>query len=643
MNLIPRYRLLAVAGSVLAGTLLLYGCKDFLTNNAVPQGTVTGVTLTTKSGVEGMLIATYRALDCNYQTAAWGCAVSNWVFGSVAADDAYEGSQAGDQPGIEQIELLHWNAPDAEGYLDAKWQAMYDGVSRANATLRLLKQVEALGPAAISTADASGIRGEATFLRAHYMFEAYRMWLSVPYYRENDTTDYRVANEAKTAVEADILKDLNDAIGLLPATPRNGQVGRATSWTAKAYKGRVQMYAGDYPGALTTLRDIQTNGPYALETSFDKVWTGFKQFENGKETIFAYEASANDGNGDGENSNFGERLNFPSSGSPFGCCGFHQPSQNLVNYFQVDGAGLPLALSSPTNWNASNDNFSAAFAAKTAVPVDPRLDWTVGRDNVPFKDWGLHGANWVRSIPHGGFYSAKKNTHEKASAAQSNVGWTNTQLNSVNIHIFRYADLLLMLAEAEVQAGSIPAAQTIVNQIRSRAAQTVQGCGRPADAKADTAEFTAWPTCKSDPTIAGMALSTGAPLSLTTPVTKTLPWATYTIGPYTTPWADKPTALAAIQAERRLELAMEGQRFFDLRRWGLAQTVLNGYVNGIGGGAEKTRLQQIPIPGDTVAYVQQYTGAEAFAAKHAAYPIPDHQLQLSKLSGKSALTQNTGW
>jgi hypothetical protein len=403
------------------------------------------------------------------------------------------------------------------------------------------------------------------------------------------------------------------------------------------------MYAGDYPGALTTLRDIQTNGPYALETSFDKVWTGFKQFENGKETIFAYEASANDGNGDGENSNFGERLNFPSSGSPFGCCGFHQPSQNLVNYFQVDANGLPLPLSSPTNWNASNDNFSAAFAAKTTVPVDPRLDWTVGRDNVPFKDWGLHGANWVRSIPHGGFYSAKKNTHEQASGAQSNVGWTNTQLNSVNIHIFRYADLLLMLAEAEARVGTIANAQAIVNQVRSRAAQTVQGCGRPTDAKADTVEFTAWPTCKSDPTIAAMALSTGAPLNVTTPVTKTLPWATYKIGTYTTPWPDQATALAAIQAERRLELAMEGQRFFDLRRWGIAQTVLTAYVNGVGGGSEKTRLQQIPIPGDTVAYVQQYTGAEAFAAKHAAYPIPDHQIQLSKLNGKSALTQNTGW
>jgi hypothetical protein len=643
MILTSKNRLMAVASSMLAGTLLLYGCKDFLTQNAVPQGAVTGGTLTTKSGVEGMLIAAYRALDCNYQTGAWGCAVSNWVFGSVAADDAYEGSQAGDQPGIEQIELYQWTAPDAEGYLDAKWQAMYDGVSRANATLRLLKQVEALGPAAISATDAKGIRGEATFLRAHYEFEAYRMWGSVPYYRENDTTDFRLPNETKTAVEADILKDLNDAIGLLSATPRNGDVGRATSWTAKAYKGRVQVYAGDYAGALTTLRDIKANGPYALETSFDKVWTGFQSLENGKETIFAYQASANDGNGDGENSNFGERLNFPSAGSPFGCCGFHQPSQNLVNYFQVDPQGLPIALSSPNSWNASNVNFTPSFAANKTVAVDPRLDWTVGRDAVPFKDWGMHGAGWVRSIQHGGFYSAKKNTHESASGAQSNVGWTNTQLNSVNIHIFRYGDLLLMLAEAEAQAGVVDNARLLVNQIRSRAAQTVQGCGLPTDSKAKDAELAEYPTCGTDPTIASMAVATGAPTNVTAPVTFTTPWATYKIGTYTTAWTDKNTALAAIQAERRVELAMEGQRFFDLRRWGLAQTVLNGYVNGIGGGAEKTRLMQVPIPGDTVAYVQQFTSAAPVAAKHNFYPIPDNQIQLSRVSGKSTLTQNPGW
>ncbi|MFL5616721.1 MAG: RagB/SusD family nutrient uptake outer membrane protein [Gemmatimonadaceae bacterium] len=624
MNLNLRHRVLGGA-TAFATALVLYGCHDFLTQNAVPQGAVTAGTLKTQSGVEGTLIAAYRALDCNYQTSAWGCAVSNWVFGSVASDDAYEGSQAGDQPGIEQIELYHWTAPDAEGYLDAKWQAVYDGVARANATLRLLRDVEAI-PTAISAADAKGIRGEAIFLRAHYHFEAYRMWGNIPYYRANDTTDYRKANETKAQVEADLLVDLDSAIALLDVTPRNSQAGRATRWTAKAYKGRVQMYAGNYAAAITTFNDVKNNGPYALETSFDHVWTGFKQFENGKETIFAYQASANDGNGDGENSNFGERLNFPSSGSPFGCCGFHQPSYNLVNYFQVDAAGLPLALSNAAGWNANNNNFTGA---QNTVAVDPRLDWTAGRDNVPFKDWGLHGGGWVRSIQHGGPYSAKKNVHENASGAQSNVGWTNTQLNSVNIHIFRYADLLLMLAEAEAQAGTIANAQAIVNQIRSRAAQTVQGCGVPTDAKASAAEIAAYPTCGTDPTIKGMAVATGAPTALVAPITKLMPWATYKIGPYTGTW-NQAQALAAIQAERRLELAMEGQRFFDLRRWGIAQTVLNGYVNGIGGGAEKTRLQQ-------------FTSAEAVTAKHNLYPIPDQQIQLSKTSGKSNLAQNPGW
>src|SRR4029079_5292340 len=136
-----------------------------------------------------------------------------------------------------------------------------------------------------------------------------------------------------------------------------GNVGRATSWTAKAYKGRVLMYQKSFPAALTVLREIPTSGPYALESSYDKVWSGFQAYANGKETIFAYQASANDGEPNGNNANYGERLNFPHSGSPFGCCGFHQPSQNLVNYFATDANGLPIALSDPNNWNASNANF----------------------------------------------------------------------------------------------------------------------------------------------------------------------------------------------------------------------------------------------------------------------------------------------
>src|ERR671928_1029484 len=112
---------------------------------------------------------------------------------------------------------------------------------------------------------------------------------------------------------------------------------------------RLRIYRHRHAAApQTILRDVKNNGPYALETSFDRVWSGF--VTNGPETILAYQASANDGEPNGNNANWGERLNFPHSGSHFGCCGFHQPSQNLVNFYQVDGSGLPLALTNP-NWN----------------------------------------------------------------------------------------------------------------------------------------------------------------------------------------------------------------------------------------------------------------------------------------------------
>jgi hypothetical protein len=416
------------------------------------------------------------------------------------------------------------------------------------------------------------------------------MWGNIPYYRENDT-DYRKPNEPKATVVTDLLKDLDSAIVLLSTSPRNGEVGRATQWTARAYKGRVQVYAGKYADALTTLRQVRASGPYALEASFDRVWTGFQEYTNGKETILAFQASANDGDPNGSNANYGERLNFPHSGSPFGCCGFHQPSQNLVNFYQVDGSGLPLALTN-TAWNARDANFTAA---QKATPVDPRLDWTVGRDGVPYKDWGPHASDWIRAPAYGGPYSPKKNAHEKASGAQSTVGWTNTQLNSVNIHIFRYADMLLLLAEAEVEAGSLETARQIVNEIRARAAVKVQGPG------ADRANM-AVPI--NDPSIT---------------------WATYRVGQYTAPWTNQADARTRVRYERRLELAMEGQRFFDLRRWGIADQTLNSYLT-----VEKTRRLYL-------------TGAEPFTARHRWYPIPPIQIELSKVGAESPLKQNPGW
>src|SRR4029079_12911446 len=132
--------------------------------------------------------------------------------------------------------------------------------------------------------------------------------------------------------------------------------------------------------------------------------------------------------------------------------------------------GLPVAFSQePTagNWNADNTDNTASYTAN--MNLDPRLDWTAGRNGVPFKDWGKHDSTWIRSIPNGGTYSAKKNVHEKASGAQSSVGWVNTQLNSVNIHILRYADVLLLLAEAEVETGDLANAMIHTNLVRARA------------------------------------------------------------------------------------------------------------------------------------------------------------------------------
>src|SRR2546421_5622814 len=522
------------------------------------QGTLNENALATKAGVEGSLIAAYRSLDCNNATNGnWGCAASNWPFGSITSDDAYKGSEASDQPQATKLELYVWSSDQAQDYLDRKWASMYEGVRRANATIQFLEKVSRLKPIEISRADSMGIRGEALFLRAHYHFEAWRMWGNIPYYFDTDTTPvvqggFRKANNlGADSVPKLIIADLNAAIALLPDKPRNGQAGRVTSWGARAYKGRVLVYMHQYAAAVATLDSVVTSNAFGLETSFDHVWTGFHGFANGKETILAYESSVNDGEPNGNNANYGERLNFPHSGSPFKCCGFHQPSQNLANFFAVDGAtGLPKAFTSPATWN----NRDSVWVASPTDTVDPRLDWTIGRDSVPYKDWGMHSIAWIRAPGYGGRYSPKKNAQEKASGAVSKVGWQPEQENGVHIHIFRYADLLLLDAEAKVETNDRTGALTLVNLVRNRAAVAAQGCGAGSSNAALRARY---PLCApaNDDRIA-------VPIN-----DPTITWATYRVSPYTAAdFATQAAARQAVRIERRLELSMEGQRLFDLRR-----------------------------------------------------------------------------
>lgn len=622
MNTRKSNRLLIGLATVALALGVTYACKDFL--NTTAQGVLNEDALATAGGVEGSLIAAYRSLDCSSSSVgSWGCAASNWVWGSVPSGDAHKGSNLGDQAPIYEIETYLWSAGDVQDYLNQKWSQAYEGVSRANATLRLLAKVQAEKPGAISAADAAGIRGESVFLRAHYHFEAYRMFQNIPYYTEADSLDFKKSNQGVDVI-GNIVRDLDTAQALLAATPRNNEVGRATKWTAEAYKGRVYAYAAAknavyWDSALTTLRDVQANGPYKLETSFDHVWTAFTQFMNGKETILAFQASVRDGEPSGWNSNWGERLNFPHSGSHFGCCGFHQPTMNLVNFYQVDANGLPLAVTNP-GWNTTSALGDTNFAAGNFAPVDPRLDWTVGRDNVPYKDWGLHNRSWIRDANYSGPFSPKKNAQENAANGEDNVGWQTTQTNDVNIHIFRYADLLLLLAEAEVESpnGSIANALTIVNQIRARAGQVAQGCGKGFDAKSDSILKATYVACKTDERLS-VPLIQGATVD-----SLREPWALYRIGLYPA-FPTAAYALTAIKYERRLELAMEGQRFFDLRRWGDADTVLANYI-----AVEKNRVTSI-------------AGGAVYAQRNHLYPIPALQIELSKVNGTDMLVQNPGW
>ena len=613
MRPVTKHPLLRGTAAIILATAVLYGCKDFLSSASEPQGTLNQQTLANRGGVEGSLIAAYRTLDCTGATSdTWGCAASNWVFGNVVADDSYKGSSPLDQGQINDLEGYHWGGPGAAAYLNTKWVIVYEGIVRANSTLRLLKEVKAASPGEFSTADANGIAGEAIFLRAHYHFEAWRMWGNIPYYREDDT-DFRKASIDSSAVAVELLKDLDSAIKLLPATPRNAEKGRATSWTAKAYKGRVQLYDHQYANAKATFEGIVSGGPFALETSFDKVWSAFQSNTNGPETIFAFQASVNDGEPNAANSNYGERLNFPYAPSHFQCCGFNPPTQNLVNFFKVDANGLPLSLSAPNTWNASDTDFKAMNLA----PVDPRLDWTVGRKFVPFKDWGVYDTTWARFPENGGPYAAKKTIYENAAGAEATVGWQPQQQSSMNIHLYRYADLLLMLAEADVETGNLGPALTIVNQIRARAAVAAQGCGKGSDVGSQATLEAMYPQCATDSRMA-------VPIN-----DSSITWAKYDIRPYPA-FPSQQYARDAVQTERRLELAQEGQRFFDLRRYGTYQTVMNGYLKGIGGGNEPARR----------AYL---LAAEPLTSRHRWYPIPDLQIQLSLIAGQPSLKQNPGW
>lgn len=552
-------------------TLFLSGCKkDWLTLK--PKGQANFETLLNKDGVNLLLIGAYANVDgANNKSAqpqGWPSGVSNWVWGSVAGGDAYKGSNSGDQALINDIAGFYLTADNT--YVNSHWAFEYDGVLRCNDVLKALKP-------AIGMTDNEKVQAEAQakFLRAHFYVELTNVHGKVPYIDENTLNPSIVPNDH--LVWPEIEADLKYAMDNLPH--RWTDKGRANKWAAKTYLARVYLAQQKYTQAMPLLRDVYTNGGFTLVPDF--IQNFLIATVNNAESIFEVQYAVNDGFG-ADNANIADALNSPTFKSS---SNFFQPSHALVSAFRVDANGLPLKPDA-TEYSV-NDILPFDPTGQTVpykLPVDPRLDWTVARPGVPDFDWGIPTIAWIRDPNNGGPYMSKKSTYLKAEKNIYSSTTVRPGANANNFRKFKLSHVILWLAECETEVGSLRNATTLVNLIRNRARGS------------NVVKF-----------------DNGSPA------------ANYKVEPYPADFPTQAAARLAIRHEERLEFALEGVRFFDLVRWGIAGPVLNKYLS-VDGTIMPSLLNKTFLVG-----------------QHEIRPIPQAQIDLSKKDGKSVLIQNPGY
>jgi hypothetical protein len=525
----------------------------------VTYGEVNPSEMTKPANVEKSIISAYSILNGQMDGAsnALNSPDSNWSFGDVTSDDAYKGGGGtGDQNNIHQMEIYKANSTTID--IERKWMALYEGVKRSNEAMRLLNASADFDP---------GLKiqrmAELKFLRGHFYFELKKIYNHIPYIDETAATvaDYAKSNTTFSSEElwAKIETDFKEAYADLPAA--QAESGRPTKIAAKAYLAKCYVYENKWQLAYDTTTEV-VNSSYGLLADFQQVF--LPENDNSKEVIFAVQHSVKDGQPSNYNGSIGDRLSAP--GGPFYAqYGFHRPSQNLVNAFKTDANGLPLE---------NNINVTAADN------VDPRLDITVGRPGIPYKDLGiLYQDSWARDLATYGSFSPKKRIVSAKSPYYVTV-WP--YVNGLNYYIIRYAEVVLWRAEAAVEIGKLEEARTLVNQIRQRAANSA-----------------------SVKTLDG---TTNA--------------ANYNISTYNSVWTIPAQAREAVHLETRLETAMEGHRFFNLVRWGASDTVLNDYLT-----VEKTRRTHL-------------TNALFVKGKNEYFPIPQRYIDALP---PGTITQNSGY
>lgn len=518
--------------------LLTAGCNDFL-DEQKPQGTLDDEQVLDPRYVDNLVISAYAGWisieDINSSFSMWNY--------DVRSDDAYKGGNGTEDGDVfhaleisQGIMTTNWNISDM-------WDRLYKVISRANTALAVLDEMDSA-----TYPERDGRIAEMRFLRAHGHFLLKRLYKNIPFAIDEHMSPEEYNNLENTQYTNDegwqvIIDDLKYAYDNLPAI--QDEVGRPNRAAAAAYLAKVYLYKAyrqDDPKSnqVTSIdRDdllnvvkyteptVMAASGCALEPDFHNNFRPEPIFENGPESIWAMQYSFNDGTNHG-NCNWSYGLIVPNiPGVTDGGCDFYKPSQNLVNAFKTDERGLPYL-----------DDFNARDYDMAADYADPRLFLTIGMPGTPYmfnKDFIMDkSATWSRSNGLYGYYVTLKQNVDPEGEYLVKGGWWGSPMNRI---VLRYADILLMRAEALVQLNQgISEAIDIVNSLRSRAAQST---GMISD-------YTA---------LYGVRIN---------------------VRPYTGSYTQD-EALKIVKYERRLEMAMESERFFDLVRWGEADRVINKY------------------------------------------------------------------
>ncbi|MDD7028459.1 MAG: RagB/SusD family nutrient uptake outer membrane protein [Prevotellaceae bacterium] len=521
-----------------------------------------------------MVTAAYSMLgDCWYTYP-----FNLWPYGDVASDDCLKGGSGTTDTGYHPMEI--WSTlTSTPGEFDELWYRLYCAISRCN---RALVSVAEYGEDKLGAETAKQRDAEVRFLRAHFYFKLLTMFRQIPWideevYKNNAQEQTRNDEFTYEQLFQKIIDDFKVAYDVLPAEQQDGgRVNKiaAASYLAKCYltlawgdgyeaTNGVSHINQDYMNKVVEYTDVVKSSKYGYLEDFGDIF--LPEYKNSKESIFAVQCS----DYKDDNTTFG-RANW--SNMLNGCwgiwsCGwdFHKPSQNLVSAFKTKD-GLP-----------DFDNFDKTIdypinGVPTAQKWDPRLFHTVGMPTFPYKyeeSYTLTKDN-SRTPNTYGYYTSLKEVPQRSKGETYNSPW---QAFDMNDYVFRYSDVMLMRAEALIETGQLAEARTIINDIRQRAKNSV---AKHIQYAADQCEIALYPD-------------------------------TY--------FKDKETARKCLQWERRLELAMENGRYFDLRRWGIASKTLNAYFE-----TEKNDVY------DGQTYAQYLRDAHYTPGKNEFYPVPYNQL-----------------